>query len=390
MVNADEQANGGETTSGLRRPLSWTVDAGLPVVCAVLAGSAALGVIVGKFENPWWVASLGLKMLRSGGDYDDVAADVVWSFLGGPVRAVVVALLLLPAFDFLHQLIGLRLNGRTLGKSLFGIQVCPATARRPAGTGETVRRTSAIDLRRAAVRTTITTLTRTGLPVLSLIALLNSQRLSTAILAVGWVVALGTHLVAALHGRRTPADLVAGTMVVRSQQLHRVAARKAVATSQAAARGVTSTIANSESLRRISSSDAVQPVQNGGRAAVNRGREAARAANNARKAIAANDRFQQALASDQAKAVQNVGGTALHRGRNAVQAARQAARQAGRAQPARRREHPCQELGAAPGEPPAHPRPPASYPPPAYPPPSTPPQAPQAPQPSQPSDDNGS
>ncbi len=378
VVDAEKYADGDRPDLGPRRVLSWVVDGGLLMAGAILIVSVVLGAVVDRFSSPWWVVSMGAKVVRSGDGYDGVESGFTWSFLGDPVRAVVVALLVLPAFDFFHQLVGLRLTGRTLGKSLAGIQVCPAAARRAGGTGGaggTVGSSSAIDLRRAVVRAAITTLARAGLPSLGLIALLKSQDLVAAVLGVGWLVALGVCVGTAVNGRRTPADLAAGTIVVRSQQLHRVAARRALAAGQGAARGVTSTIANSESLRRISLPASEQQLRGVRRTAVERGREAAQVANEARKAVAANDRLRQALASDQARAVQDAGASALRRGRDAVRAARQ---------PSQRPTGPYQGSGPAPGQLPAHPRspvappsyPPPSYPPSGYPPPSPPPRDP--------------
>ncbi|GAA4629901.1 hypothetical protein GCM10023196_053120 [Actinoallomurus vinaceus] len=201
----------------VRRLTAWGIDTGLlwgaAVLLAMLTWARLHGYVVNDLPRKALSATGGL--LLSGGDVEKAATDFgtgVWATFVGDVEQ---AFVLLIAIQVLYQFAGHAWLGRTLGKAAMDLRVRAAV-------GDAAKAGKARAFRRALVTTT----GGTGLYCLAWILLLESQfvlALATWMFSVG---VFAANSLPALFGgrRRTLADLLAGTAVVRARTYERAVA----------------------------------------------------------------------------------------------------------------------------------------------------------------------
>lgn len=201
----------------VRRLTAWGVDTLLLWGAAVLLALMTWGRLHGQLVDDLPSKALGAAggLLLSGGDVGKAATDVGTGLWDTFVSDVVQALVLLVAIQLLYQFATHAWLGRTLGKATMDLRV-RTVAGDDRGPG----------MARAFRRALITTAGGTGLYCLAWILLLEGLfllALATWMLAVA--VFAATSLPALFGGRRrTLADLLAGTTVVRARTYERVAA----------------------------------------------------------------------------------------------------------------------------------------------------------------------
>ena len=213
-----EPPDGGGAAPRVRRLAAWGIDTallwGAAVLLAMLTWARLHGYVVDDLPRKALSATGGL--LLSGGDVEKAATDFgtdVWATFVGDIEQ---ALVLLVAIQVLYQFATHAWLGRTLGKAVMDIRV------RAADDGDAVKAGKARAFRRALV----TTAGGAGLYCLAWILLLESLfvlALATWMLSVG---VFAADSLPALFGgrRRTLADLLAGTAVVRARTYERAVA----------------------------------------------------------------------------------------------------------------------------------------------------------------------
>ncbi|WP_433479023.1 RDD family protein [Spirillospora sp. CA-142024] len=194
-----------------RRLAAWSIDTALLAGAAVLLGMMTWGRLNGLLGDGLWGDALSATggLLLSGGDVQNAAEDFGMGLWRKVVEAVEQALLLLILIEFLHQFAGQALAGRTIGKAVLDLRV------------ENARSAKSRALRRSLA----TTAGGTGLYCAACILLLHGLFLLSLVM---WLAAVGVFLAnsaPALVGarRRTFADLVAGTALVRADGYRRAA-----------------------------------------------------------------------------------------------------------------------------------------------------------------------
>lgn len=205
-----------ESAPRARRLLAWSIDAG------ILVGVAALlaGVTWGRLQSyvaedlPRKALSAGFELLVSGGSVEKAAGELGAGVWGTFVSTVDQALLLLVLAELLHQFVGLAWTGRTAGKAAMDLRVRHASAEAGPGKGRAMR------------RALITTASGTGLYALAWVLLLEGLFFFAVLLWALAVLAFLANSLPALAGRRrrTLADLVGGTVVMRAGAYRRAAA----------------------------------------------------------------------------------------------------------------------------------------------------------------------
>ncbi|WP_344955969.1 RDD family protein [Actinomadura miaoliensis] len=265
------EPGGGSAAPRFRRLVAWGIDTALLCVVAVLLGMMTWGrlhaYVAEDLPQKALTATGGL--LFSGGDVQKATTDFGAGVWGTFTSAVYQALGLLVLVELLYQFVAQTWTGRTLGKAVMDIRVRVAAgeARKP-GKGRAFR------------RAVVTTAGGTGLYCLAWIVLLEG--LFFAALLV-WLLAVfvfvANSLPAMLGGRRrTLADRLAGTAVVRAGTYQRAVAAavqgagRAWDGTQAAgrvardvARENTTRLGQSEQVRRVLESERAQQVQGMGK-----------------------------------------------------------------------------------------------------------------------------
>ncbi|GAB3980403.1 hypothetical protein GCM10029978_078370 [Actinoallomurus acanthiterrae] len=200
----------------VRRLTAWGIDTallwGAAVLLAMLTWARLHGYVMDDLPGKALSATGGL--LLSGGDVEKAATDFgtgVWTTFVGDVEQ---ALVLLIAIQVLYQFAAHAWLGRTLGKAAMDIRVRAAADGDAAGKARAFR------------RALVTTAGGTGLYCLAWMLLLESQfvlALATWMLSAG---VFAANSLPALFGgrRRTLADLLAGTAVVRARTYERAVA----------------------------------------------------------------------------------------------------------------------------------------------------------------------
>ncbi|MER6810051.1 RDD family protein [Spirillospora sp. NPDC000708] len=199
-----------------RRLLAWSIDAAILVGVAVLLA----GVTWGRLQSyvaedlPRKAMSAGFELLVSGGSVGKAAGELGAGAWGAFVTAVEQALLLLVLAELLHQFVGLAWTGRTAGKAAMDLRVRHASAEAGPGKGRALR------------RALLTTASGTGLYALAWVLLLEGLFFFAVLLWTLAVLAFLANSLPALAGRRrrTLADLVGGTVVMRAGAYRRAAA----------------------------------------------------------------------------------------------------------------------------------------------------------------------
>ncbi|SNT14831.1 RDD family protein [Actinomadura meyerae] len=258
-----------------RRLAAWAIDTALLVGAAVLLGMMTWGRLNGLLGEGLWgdVLSATGGLLLSGGDVQKAAEDFGVSLWRDVVGAVEQALLLLVLIEFLHQFAGQALAGRTIGKGILDLRVDGAKTAKS----------------RALGRSLVTTAGGTGLYCTAWILLLHGLFFFAL---VTWLAAVAVFLAnsaPALVGarRRTLADLLAGTALVRADAYRRAAeaARAGAvaawdgtqAAGQAAGQAVrdnAARLAQAEQVRRAVESERARQLQDLGRQSADRVRGA--------------------------------------------------------------------------------------------------------------------
>ncbi|WP_433469232.1 RDD family protein [Spirillospora sp. CA-128828] len=194
-----------------RRLAAWSIDTALLAGAAILLGMMTWGRLNGLLGDGLWGDALSATggLLLSGGDVQNAAEDFGMGLWRKVVEAVEQALLLLILIEFLHQFAGQALAGRTIGKAVLDLRV------------ENARSAKSRALRRSLA----TTAGGTGLYCAACILLLHGLFFLSLVM---WLAAVGIFLAnsaPALVGarRRTFADLVAGTALVRADGYRRAA-----------------------------------------------------------------------------------------------------------------------------------------------------------------------
>ncbi|MFG2004364.1 RDD family protein [Spirillospora sp. NPDC048911] len=319
-----------------RRLLAWSIDTGLLVVVAVLLGGMTWGRLHTYVvqDLPSKTLSATGALLMSGGNVEKAATEFgagVWDTF---VSNVEQALLLLVLAELLHQVVGLALAGRTIGKATMDLRVRHA-ANEDAKPG----------MARSFKRALVTTASGTGLYALAWVLLLEGLFFFALLL---WLVAVAFFLansVPALLGsrRRTFADLAAGTVVqpARSYERAVAAARQGAAIAWDGAQNAgqiarenATRVVQAERVQQALESERARKLQELGRRA---GRQSA-------------DKMREAAASERAQQVQDAGKRLGGRIKNAYED-----RRAGKSP------EPEQAAAPLPGEQPALPPPQPSY-----------------------------
>ncbi|QKG24091.1 RDD family protein [Actinomadura verrucosospora] len=205
-----------EAAPRARRLLAWSIDAAILVGVAVLLAGMTWGRLQSYVADdlPRRALSAGLELLVSGGSVEKAAGEFgagVWSTF---VTAVEQALLLLVLAELLHQFVGLAWTGRTAGKAAMDLRVRHASADAGPGKGRAMR------------RALLTTASGTGLYALAWVLLLEGLFFFAVLLWALAILAFLANSLPALAGRRrrTLADLLAGTVVMRAGAYRRAAA----------------------------------------------------------------------------------------------------------------------------------------------------------------------
>ncbi|MFI0487287.1 hypothetical protein [Actinomadura sp. 9N215] len=198
-----------------RRLAAWGLDTALLCVVAVLLGIMTWGRLNSLHKDGIWghVWSATWGLLLSGGDVQAAAEDLGESVWGTIVSDIQQALFLLVLVEFLHQFAGQALGGRTAGKAVLDLCVENDVHVEPARTARSIA------LRRALT----TTAGGTGLYCLAWVILLHG---AFVLAVLTWILAVGVFAgnsvpVLLGGGRRTLADMVAGTTVVPARTSRR-------------------------------------------------------------------------------------------------------------------------------------------------------------------------
>ncbi|TDD58102.1 hypothetical protein E1293_47160, partial [Actinomadura darangshiensis] len=249
-----------------RRLAAWGLDTAVLAGAAILLGMMTWGRLNGLLGDGLWGNALSATggLLLSGGDVQQAAEDFGTGLWNKIVGAIEQALVLLILIEFAHQFAGQALAGRTIGKAALDLRVDGAKSAKS----------------RALRRSLATTAGGTGLYCIACIFLLNGLFFLSL---VTWLAAVAVFLAnsaPALIGarRRTLADLVAGTALVRAEGYRRAAeaARQGAviawdgtqAAGQVAGQAVrdnAARLAQAESMQRALQSERARQVQDMGR-----------------------------------------------------------------------------------------------------------------------------
>ncbi|QXJ26073.1 RDD family protein [Actinomadura graeca] len=273
-----------------RRLAAWGIDATLMAGVAALLAVMTWGRLNGLLSDGLWTDALGSAggLLLSGGDVRQAAEDFGVDLWVKVASAIEQALLLLVLAELLYQFAAQALAGRTLGKAALDLRVCAAHGGKP-------------PKRRALRRALASTAGGTGLYCAAWILLLEGMFFLALLTWLAALAAFAANSLPALFGarRRTLADMVAGTSVVRADGYRRAAeaARQGIGVAwdgtQAAGqvagqavRGNAARLAQAEQVRRALESERARQVQEAGRRLGGRLRDAygdRRAAREARR-----------------------------------------------------------------------------------------------------------
>ncbi|MFA1543065.1 hypothetical protein [Actinomadura monticuli] len=254
-----------------RRLAAWGIDTALLAGAAVLLGMMTWGRLNGLLGDGLWGDALSATggLLLSGGDVQKAAEDFGMGLWRDVVAAVEQALLLLVLIEFLHQFAGQALAGRTVGKAALDLRV------------DNVRSAKSRALRRSLM----TTAGGTGLYCTAWILLLHGLFFLALVMWLAAVAVFLANSAPALVGarRRTLADVVAGTALVRAGAYRRAAeaARQGVgaawdgtqAAGQVAGQAVRDNalrLAQAEQVRRAVESERARQIQDVGRQSAER------------------------------------------------------------------------------------------------------------------------
>lgn len=329
---------------GGRRLAAGIVDICLAVACVAALTVPMISAIESTGSKSAYSAVWALG--STGGDLDAALSDFTDTVIGRVTLVVEIGLAVLLTLEFIHQVVGLRWRGCTIGKALFGLRVRRHTTtnstrrsrRRDARRDIDARWNSgpgpasgaepgAIGPRQAASRAAMTTLADLGLPAASVIALLHGAVFAALVCLAGWMAVLAVRVFAVLGRRRTPLDVLARTVVVHKPAMalnptqYRSHARTMTKKSRTATTRVKNTVSDHVP-HQLLSQNATQKLETGKRNAASLGRGAWRAAGHMTQGVAADERVRRTLSSDRAQAFQNTGRSALGRGRAVWRSAR--------------------------------------------------------------------
>ncbi|WP_433232075.1 hypothetical protein [Actinomadura formosensis] len=248
--------------------MAWGLDTALLVGAALLLAMMTWGRLNGLLGDGLWGDALSAAggLLLTGGDVQKAAEDFGMGLWQDVVGAVEQALLLLVLVEFLHQFAGLAWTGRTLGKAVLDLRLDNTAATKS----------------RAFRRSLATTAGGTGLYCTAWILLLHGLFFFAVLTWLAAVAVFLANSAPALVGpRRTLADLVAGTTLVRAGGYRRAA--------QAARQGAAVVWDGTQAAGQVAGQAAGQAVRD----------------NAARLAQA--ERVQRALQSDRTRQVQDMG-----------------------------------------------------------------------------------
>ncbi|MDL4818341.1 RDD family protein [Actinomadura opuntiae] len=199
-----------------RRLLAWSIDSGVLLVAALLLGAMTWGRLQSYVAEdlPHKAWSAGIELLLSGGSVQKAAGEFGAGVWGTFVAIVEQALLLLVLAELLLQFVGTAWLGRTVGKAAMDLRVAHCAV--PGKPGKA----------RAARRALVTTASGTGLYALAWVLLLEGLFFFAVLL---WLLAIAAFLANSLPAlvgrrRRTLADLVGGTVVMRAGGYQRAVA----------------------------------------------------------------------------------------------------------------------------------------------------------------------
>jgi uncharacterized RDD family membrane protein YckC len=203
-------ARDGDLADVGRRMTAWLIDFALTLTMAGLIVGTAASVVFDSLRSTGQDIGLSLfwHLLVSGGrDVQGTAEGILQHQLDRIVFVLVIGLMLAALAQFLYQFVSLAWRGRTPGKAVLDLQVRRSDHRPP---------TRAQALRRAFVTTT----SELGLFSIAC-ALLVSGELVLSMMV--WVVATlafwANNLPGLLPSHRSLADVLAGTIVVRTRML---------------------------------------------------------------------------------------------------------------------------------------------------------------------------
>ncbi|KAB2371670.1 RDD family protein [Actinomadura montaniterrae] len=252
-----------------RRLLAWSIDSGILLVVALLLAAMTWGRLQSYVAEdlPHKAWSAGIELLLSGGSVQKAAGELGAGVWGSFVAIVEQGLLLLVLAELLLQFAGTAWLGRSVGKAAMDLRVGHSAV--PAKPGKA----------RAARRALVTTASGSGLYALAWVLLLEGLFFFAVLL---WLLAIAVFLANSLPAlvgrrRRTLADLVGGTVVVRAGGYQRAVA--------AARQGA------------VVAWDGAQAA----------GQVAGQAARDNAARLAQHDRVRQAIESDQARRLQELG-----------------------------------------------------------------------------------
>lgn len=213
-----EPTDGERAAPRFRRLMAWGIDTALLWVVAVLLGMMTWGRLQSYVAEDLPQKALAATggLLFSGGDVEKAATDFGAGVWGTFTSAVYQALALLVLVELLYQFVAQTWAGRTLGKAVMDIRV------RAAATGDARKPGKAGAFRRALV----TTAGGTGLYCLAWVVLLEGMFFAAVLVWLFAVVVFVANSLPALFGgrRRTLADMLAGTAVVRAGVYQRAVA----------------------------------------------------------------------------------------------------------------------------------------------------------------------
>jgi hypothetical protein len=269
-----------EAAPRARRLLAWSIDSGILLVVALLLAAMTWGRLQSYVAEdlPHKAWSAGIELLLSGGSVQKAAGELGAGVWGSFVAIVEQGLLLLVLAELLLQFAGTAWLGRTVGKAAMDLRVGHSAV--PAKPGKA----------RAARRALVTTASGSGLYALAWVLLLEGLFFFAVLL---WLLAIAVFLANSLPAlvgrrRRTLADLVGGTVVVRAGGYQRAAAAArqgavvawdgAQAAGQVvgqAARDNAARLAQHDRVRQAIESDQAERLRELGRASAGKLREAA-------------------------------------------------------------------------------------------------------------------
>jgi uncharacterized RDD family membrane protein YckC len=196
-----------------RRMTAWLIDFAVTLTVAGFIVGSAASMVFDSLRSTGEDIGLSLfwhLLISGGGDVRGTAEGVLRHQLDKIVFLLVLGLLLAAFAQFLYQFVSLAWRGRTPGKALLDLQVRQSGQCLP---------TRAQVLRRAVM----TTASELGVFSIACSLLVTGEvMLSTMVWLLATAVFWANNLPVLLPKRRSLADLVAGTLVVRTRMLQTV------------------------------------------------------------------------------------------------------------------------------------------------------------------------